>query len=391
MNKLIEYQSHSDVIFHNNDQMKRLLLFFFKTIRSLFLYRPKAFLYLLRHKELYIHQTYFPEEKKRTSTLSIFGEQLSNIIKYGGVNKFYFPYGFDVKSKLEKEEYVDYLAFMLRRDELNIGDPSNHTCILRNKLLFSIVANGFGVKTAKNLLLVNRGEVTSIDPDFPASLGNLLNMGNAEYFCKLVDGECGIGIFMLEVKNGNFFVNDKTVSIPEFIDYCGKGVYLIQEVVRQHDEMKALHPSSLNTLRLVTVKSLKDGAVHLLPSILRIGTGDSIVDNTSRGGIAVGIDIERGTLKKYGFYKPEFGLKTTVHPDSNITFEGYKIPFFNEAKEMALKFHSLINVHSVGWDVAITPDGPVFIEGNDNWEINGPQICNGGLRKEFEQFFFRPL
>lgn len=368
--------------------MKNKVLKICRFLLSIFLYRPKAIIYLLRHRELYIHQTYFPEEKKRTSTLGVFGEQICNIIKYGGVNKFYFPYGFDVKSRSEKEKYVDYLIFMLRRDELNMGNPSNHTCILRNKLLFNIVANGFGIKTAKNLLLVNRGEVTSIDPDFPASLGNLLNMGNAEYFCKLVDGECGLGIFVLVVRNGCFYVNDNLIAESGLIELFVKGVYLIQEVVRQHDDMKALHPTSLNTLRLVTVKSLKDGVVHLLPSILRIGTGDSIVDNTSRGGLAVGIDIERGVLKKYGFYKPEFGLKTTLHPDSKITFGGYKIPFFEEAKDMALKFHSLINVHSVGWDVAITPDGPVFIEGNDNWEINGPQICNGGLKKEFIEFFY---
>ena len=261
--------------------MKNKVLRICRFLLSLFLYRPKAFIYLLKHKELYIHQTYFPEENRKSSSLGMFAEQLCNIVKFGAVNKYYFPYGFDVKSKSEKEEYVDYLAFMLRRDELNIGNPSNHTCILRNKLLFNIVANGFGIKTAKNLLLVNRGEVTSIDPDFPGSIGNLLKIGDAEYFCKLVDGECGLGIFMLVVRNGSFYVNDELIAESGLIELFVKGVYLIQEVVRQHDDMKALHPSSLNTLRLVTVKSLKDGVVHLLPSILRIGTGDSIVDNTS--------------------------------------------------------------------------------------------------------------
>ena len=29
----------------------------------------------------------------------------------------------------------------------------------------------------------------------------------------------------------------------------------------------------------------------------------------------------------------------------------------------------LYNIRSIGWDSAITPEGPVFIEGNDNWEI----------------------
>jgi hypothetical protein len=34
----------------------------------------------------------------------------------------------------------------------------------------------------------------------------------------------------------------------------------------------------------------------------------------------------------------------------------------------------------IGWDIAITPDGPVFIEGNDNPEISGLQTVNGGLK-----------
>lgn len=49
----------------------------------------------------------------------------------------------------------------------------------------------------------------------------------------------------------------------------------------------------------------------------------------------------------------------------------------------------LPELHSVGWDIAIGDAGPIFIEGNDNWEINGPQICNGGLRKEFNELFYK--
>ena len=48
----------------------------------------------------------------------------------------------------------------------------------------------------------------------------------------------------------------------------------------------------------------------------------------------------------------------------------------------------LKDIHSIGWDIAIGKDGPVFIEGNDNWEINGPQVGNRGLKKEFEEYFY---
>lgn len=154
--------------------------------------------------------------------------------------------------------------------------------------------------------------------------------------------------------------------------------------------MNQLHSKSINSMRLITVRSLKDKTIHLFPSILRIGTGDSIVDNTSQGGLAVGIDLTTGRLKRYGFYKPQFGLKVDSHPDSHIRFDQFVIPYFEEAIRLAVYFHSMLpELHSVGWDIAIGEKGPVFIEGNDNWEINGPQICNGGLINEFKELFYK--
>ena len=35
-------------------------------------------------------------------------------------------------------------------------------------------------------------------------------------------------------------------------------------------------------------------------------------------------------------------------------------------------FHSMLkDIHSIGWDIAIGENGPIFIEGNDNWEALG--------------------
>ena len=153
--------------------------------------------------------------------------------------------------------------------------------------------------------------------------------------------------------------------------------------------MSEIYSGSLNTIRLVTVRGLKDGQLHLMPSILRIGANGSYVDNTSQGGIAVGFDLESGRLHQYGFQKPKFGLRTEYHPNSNIRYADFVIPFIKEAEELALHFHSMLkDIQSVGWDIAIGVDGPVFIEGNDNWEINGPQVGNHGLRKEFEEYFY---
>lgn len=54
---------------------------------------------------------------------------------------------------------------------------------------------------------------------------------------------------------------------------------------------------------------------------------------------------------------------------------------------LALELHTkMYRCHSVGWDIAITEKGPVFIEGNGLWEISLLQAVHGGL-KSFEKYF----
>ena len=85
--------------------------------------------------------------------------------------------------------------------------------------------------------------------------------------------------------------------------------------------------------------------------------------------------------------KPKYGTKTKEHPDTHIAFNGYEIPFYKEAEAMAILLHqNMYRSHSIGWDIAITNNGPVFIEGNDRWEISLIQAVHGGM-KYIEKYF----
>ena len=66
-----------------------------------------------------------------------------------------------------------------------------------------------------------------------------------------------------------------------------------------------------------------------------MGIGDSYLDNISKGGLFVGIDIENETLKEVAYTTIAEGYCKTFlsHPDSGITFKGFKIPFYDKAKE----------------------------------------------------------
>jgi len=208
-------------------------------------------------------------------------------------------------------------------------------------------------------------------------------------FVKDSNGECGEGIFALQRRKGVLYVNKKETTIEEInsrINPCLS--FIVQERISQHPALNKIYDKSINTIRLETVINPKTKEIEILPPLLRVGTSGHNVDNWAMGGLAIGID-EKGCLKKYGFYKPSFGTKTTQHPDTEVVFENYSIPFFAEAVDMARRFHSeLHEIHSIGWDIAITDAGPCFIEGNDNWEISLVQICSKGLQREFEELFF---
>ena len=59
------------------------------------------------------------------------------------------------------------------------------------------------------------------------------------------------------------------------------------------------------------------------------------------------------------------GVPVFVHPGTEIFMPGRDIPFFKDALKLVKDAAITIpHVRFVGWDVAITNDGPELIEGN---------------------------
>ena len=92
---------------------------------------------------------------------------------------------------------------------------------------------------------------------------------------------------------------------------------------------------------------------------------------------------------QYGLYKHGYGTKTDRHPNSEVIFDNFVIPYYQEAIKQSLELHErLKEIPIIGWDIAISSEGPIFIEGNDNIEIAPIQSGNGyGFKKEFVKYF----
>lgn len=100
----------------------------------------------------------------------------------------------------------------------------------------------------------------------------------------------------------------------------------------QHPKLECLNPTSVNTLRIITVKS--GDSVEIVGAILRIGI-NNYVDNFSAGGIAAPINISTGIVYKPAISKMN-GLVYKEHPETNTKILGFKIPYWKETMEMAL-------------------------------------------------------
>jgi hypothetical protein len=166
-----------------------------------------------------------------------------------------------------------------------------------------------------------------------------------------------------------------------------KGPAILEEVVVQHSRMSALCPTSVNTVRIATlIGEKKEGIVY---AFLRIGNG-KVMDNVDCGGMAARVDLESGKLLTVGADKQ--GNTFEQHPITGTDIIGFEVPYFKEACAMCLEAMKVVpQVRFVAWDVAITEEGPRFIEGNSFPSHAVPQFAahypDGiGIMPKFREF-----
>jgi hypothetical protein len=100
-------------------------------------------------------------------------------------------------------------------------------------------------------------------------------------------------------KGVKIYENKRELTSVEFLIGLHGQDFVIQEKVKQHQWFQAFNPSSINTIRVVTYRSVRDEKVHVLQTLFRVGKAGSFVDNQSSGGIAIGIN-KNGKLNNWG-------------------------------------------------------------------------------------------
>ncbi len=208
-----------------------------------------------------------------------------------------------------------------------------------------------------------------------------LAAGQTQLIGKPLEGSSGQGI-------ERFTEKDWQGGCAAFLQLLkDKGIGILEEVVLQHPDMASLCPTSVNTCRIATL--LGDKQQGIVYAFLRIGNG-KVMDNVDCGGMAARIDLESGKLLTVGADKQ--GNTFDKHPMTGTPIVGFTIPYWEEAKAMCLEAAKKVpQMRFVAWDVAITPNGPTFIEGNSFPSHAIPQFAahypDGiGIMPEFRKF-----
>lgn len=186
--------------------------------------------------------------------------------------------------------------------------------------------------------------------------------GQTCFFAKPNHGSCGAGvekIFISDYKN--------TEEILQYIRE--KNLPILEHAIKQHPDMARLHPASVNSMRIVT--DIVGDDILIAYIMVKIGRGGGCCDNTGRGGMLCRVDAETGKIRSVA--TDDYFNVFSAHPDTGVVFEGYQLPMVQEAIALAKEAAKVLpQMRHVGWDVAITPDGPVIIEGN---EYPGTDLC----------------
>lgn len=302
---------------------------------------------------------------------------------------------------VKKEIPLDYFRKFLYRNEitncnqyLSMGQyraitnsPSMEfpevSSILRNKLLFGIYCekHGLAVPRIISYHLKNqfffKGEPVTIGTkkELYRFFSEVMEQsGRPQLFLKYLEKYGGEGALRLTKNNLQKEIDDYDQALLSHS-------YIHQEILPQHPAINTIYSGAVNTIRMDTYKDLK-GRVHILSALMRFGVGNSITDNASGGGFYVGINHSTGTLRNTGRYDmAKGGGSCTRHPDTNKLLEGYQIPFYTEACELAVKAVRYLPNRIIGWDIAIGENGSYIIEGNEKTSLHLTDVAYGGYCK----------
>lgn len=278
----------------------------------------------------------------------------------------YFQYGFADKTKEERHEYIgSYEIIDWQKSICDFDIKAKLDDKFEAYKLFSKYYKREAIKVAgfddfeKFVKFINKHKKLIVKP--------IVSYG-------------GCGIKIIDSSEKDFSAK------KSFLELITIGGAVCEQIIEQVDDMAKFHPNSVNTIRVVTYYNKEKDDFRIMYAFIRIGVGDNVVDNTSAGGLAAAVD-ENGVIISKAINRNDLEESFhSVHPDTNVQIQGESIPKWDELVELV---KDLVNVvpqqKYIGWDLALSKDGWIMVEGNISPLISTIQILEEkGIRYKYK-------
>lgn len=308
-----------------------------------------------------------------------FFNTLNDVHKKTGKNKVYIFFDMIICGFKYQAGYIDYNLFEM----YNMNRYERSTVITRgiNNEIIKKYNDPEYMKIFNDKIKFNERFNKYLKRDWLELTGN--NKKEFAKFCekhpkfvaKPTKESCGKGVEIIDS-------TDKKIY-DLYNDLYNNKQILVEEIAVQCKKLSDLHPDSINTLRVVTLKGT------VVTALLRIGNNHNNVDNFNHEGLCVPIDIEDGIVKYQAIDKK--GNLYEKHPITKKEIVGFKVPKWNEVKKICEQAALEIpQVGYIGWDVCVTKDDICFIEanefpGHDLYGLPPHRTNNIGLLPKFQE------
>lgn len=298
------------------------------------------------------------------TTLGVFADMIREALFHETAFQDYIDWDYAILTREERRTFMTHPISQRIAD--TTADPQARL-VFQDKIAFDRV---FAEFLRREWLEVESASVDDIR-DFVTRHGRIMG--------KVPVSDSGHGV----ERHDAAAITDWT-AFREFL--LAKGQLLLEELIVQHPYLAAYCPGTVNTTRVTT---FFDGErANILFIAQKFGRG-AASDQQTFGGFYTLLDIETGKSKGKG-YDSHDGVHER-HPESGRSIPDFELPLFETLQPFLDRVAAVVpSVPYVGWDIVMTEDGPVLVEGN--WGVgvyeNKPSVTGirTGSRPRYRQF-----
>ncbi|MBX2856329.1 MAG: hypothetical protein KTR21_15160 [Rhodobacteraceae bacterium] len=256
-----------------------------------------------------------------------------------------------------------------------VNDLTEGHGIVGQKLMYNAMLRGFGLPTPPLQALARQfggaGAILTL-ADASSIARFLREQARYPLFCKPVRASLSRGAVSINAYSPDSdrlrLIDESEIDPDAFAEAIltrhGRTGYMFEDRLAPHPELAAISGHSLGTIRFVTI--VENGRAAPLYALWKAPALNAVADTTWRpGNMLALIDSENGAVQRVQRGSGPDREVLDSHPETGARIHGLRLPDWEAARALALKAAELTPfTRLIGWDLALTDQGPVLVEAN---------------------------